>query len=235
MRKSSRLYRSRTPGAPRIARSARYLKFSESSIRTRYTVPEYPRGAKPVLPRRHPKRQAKIAEADPEHYKNNNAKAYEKYKSRSDEDITKTQEKLYPDNIKSCKRCQADKDITEFRPLKNTTDVLTRYCAACENDKDRIRGKKKYESHWKANNIPFECYICQGPYEQSDHVYPSILGGSDEPHNRLPICAYHNGSKNGTPLETWLSAKHPELLYDVMKRVTEEYNIWPYPPTITDN
>lgn len=176
-------------------------------------------------------RQARMATEDPEYYKKNSAKAMEKYKSRSDELILRIQEELYPTSERECKRCHHTKVLGDFQAYKGYPDGLSYLCKDCENEKKTIRKRRPYEDHWRANNIPFECYVCQGPYEQSDHVYPEVLGGSDEPHNRLPICAYHNGSKNGTPLETWLSTKHPELLYDVMKRVVEEYNVWPYPPT----
>lgn len=143
------------------------------------------------------------------------------------------QARKYPDGTKACPTCNTEKTLDQFYKNRATHDGLHRSCRACDSTHLRNKRRQAYESHWKANNIPFECYICQGPYEQSDHVYPESLGGSDEPHNRLPICAYHNGSKNGTPLETWLSTKHPELLYDVMKRVTEQYNTWPYAPTDT--
>lgn len=170
---------------------------------------------------------------DPEKSRQYGRNTRARRKERTVEDLTTIQTSLYPGGMKVCKKCHNQLPISQFPRNVYETDGLRRNCSTCRNESNKKRHRKAYESHWKANNIPFECYICQGPYEQSDHVYPESLGGSDEPHNRLPICAYHNGSKNGTPLETWLSTKHPELLYDVMKRVTEQYNTWPYAPTDT--
>ena len=180
---------------------------------------------KPCTSQKSAKRQAKVAEADPEYYRNNNTKAYERYMSRTDEEILLKQGDLYPDHLKTCKRCETGKNLTEFQATKRTPDGLTRYCKSCNNDRDRIRRKKKYEAHWRAHNIPFECYICQGPYEHSDHVIPTKLGGSDEPTNRLPICAYHNSSKNGTLLEDWLATKHHDIMAGVLDKVMNVYNV----------
>ena len=79
-----------------------------------------------------------------------------------------------------------------------------------------------------SRRIPLECYVCEGPYEHSDHVIPAVLEGSNEPENLLPMCAYCNVSKNGTPLLKWLRDKHPEKVEDVMTRLRNDYKVLPY-------
>lgn len=131
----------------------------------------------------------------------------------------------HPSGTKICRKCRKFKPIDGFRKDYTRLDCLRRICAECSNQSRAELRKKEYESHWRSHNIPFECYICQGPYEHSDHVIPTKLGGSDDPPNRLPICAYHNGSKNGTLLEDWLATKHHDIMADVLDKVVNVYNV----------
>ena len=135
------------------------------------------------------------------------------------------QARKYPDGTKVCPKCKETKSLTKFYKNRTTHDGLHRNCRSCDSTHYRTKRRQEYESHWKAHNIPFECYICQGPYEHSDHVIPTKLGGSDDPTNRLPICAYHNGSKNGALLEDWLTSKHHDIMADVLDKVVNVYNV----------
>ena len=135
------------------------------------------------------------------------------------------QARKYPNGTKVCPKCKETKSLSKFYKNRSTHDGLHRNCRSCDSTHYRNKRREEYESHWRSHGIPFECYICQGPYEHSDHVIPTKLGGSDEPTNRLPICAYHNGSKNGTLLEDWLASKHHDIMADVLDKVMNVYNV----------
>lgn len=136
-----------------------------------------------------------------------------------------TQARKYPDGTKKCPKCDTDKVLNQFYKNRTTHDGLHRLCRSCDSTHARNKRRQAYESHWKANNIPFECYVCQGPYDHSDHVIPEILGGTDDPRNRLPMCAHHNTSKNGTLLSQWLEDKHHDIMSEVIDRVVSTYQV----------
>ena len=158
---------------------------------------------------------------DPDKRRQYERKTKSKRKARTTRQLKEIQERLYPEGTKECKKCRETLPLRKFIRDAYTTDGLRRNCNRCRSRKH----KDRCESHWRSHNIPFECYICQGPYEHSDHVIPTTLGGSDEPTNRLPICAYHNGSKNGNLLEDWLASKHHDIMAEVLDKVMNVYNV----------
>lgn len=162
---------------------------------------------------------------EPEKVKQYQKSTRTKRKNRTTQEISDIQQEIYPNGAKQCPTCGVNRSLKDFSIDSYSTDGLRRNCRPCASIKSRDRYRKKYESHWKSHNIPFECYICQGPYEHSDHVIPTKLGGSDDPTNRLPICAYHNGSKNGALLEDWLTSKHHDIMADVLDKVVNVYNV----------
>lgn len=140
-------------------------------------------------------------------------------------DPKEVQARRYPDGTKKCPKCEESKDLAQFYRNRTNSDGLHRNCRACDSTHYRNKRRQEYEDHWRDHNIPFECYICRGPYEQSDHVIPAKLGGVDHPDNRLPICSKHNSSKNSTPLRQWLHKNLPDSADEVVDRVTIQYNI----------
>lgn len=147
----------------------------------------------------------------------------ESNRKRTEEEVDRDRKRLRPSGLKKCTGCQTTKSLDMYYTSRNYEDGLQYKCKDCTIE----ARDKKYREYWISNNIPLACYVCHGEYEHSDHVVPSSLGGPDSPENRLPMCGYHNISKNGAPLLTWLRGRHPEILHDTLDRVLS-YGVSPW-------
>lgn len=148
-------------------------------------------------------------------------------KARTPQEVAAARAAIRPEGAKWCYKCKADHSLTSFYNDISEPDGLAQVCSDCMKAYQDEYHKKEFEDYWQANGIPLTCYVCGAPYEHNDHVIPSILGGTDDPENRLPMCAHHNTSKNGTPLLQWLRAQHPERVEEVMTRVLS-YGVDPF-------
>lgn len=149
-------------------------------------------------------------------YRRNNA-------NRSEKQVKQVQNKLYPDGIKKCTRCKITYPLSGYYRDSTTSSGLDSKCIECRNKREKRRREERDKKHWSQKKIPLECYVCRipwGPGDPSDHVVPKSLEGTDESHNRLPMCPYHNGSKWMTPLEIWLRESMPERMDEILDRVT---------------
>lgn len=144
-------------------------------------------------------------------------------KNRTEEEVAQDQRRLRPKGTKKCTSCRHEKSLEMYYSSSNYEDGLQYKCKECTV----ASRSKKYEKYWESKNIPLVCYICQEPYAHSDHVVPLSLYGPDSLDNRLPMCGYHNNSKNGSPLLKWLTTHHPDKIYEVLDRVLS-YGVSPW-------
>ena len=153
----------------------------------------------------------------------------ERYKLRSDEEIISDRVSIRKDGTKRCRDCKEQKLFIEFHNDRGEKDGKSRRCMPCANSMTSNYKSSPYIDYWNSVGIPVECYVC-GTIEDIhiDHVIPKKLHGSDDPSNRLPLCAKHNGSKNGRTLNEWLLEYHPDKHDEVMHRVIVEYQVWPF-------
>lgn len=147
----------------------------------------------------------------------------ESNKGRTPEEVAAECNRLRPNGVKKCTSCQTEKTLDMYYASKNYEDGLQYKCKECIISSR----SRRYEKYWKSRKIPLTCYVCQEPYAHSDHVVPLSLQGPDSIENRLPMCGFHNISKNGTPLLKWLSAHHPDKIYEVLTRVLS-YGVSPW-------
>lgn len=153
----------------------------------------------------------------------------QKYNLRSDNEIIQDRFRLRSDGTKTCKSCKTHGLFSDFYSDKGLPDGLADICKYCANDYAKAHRTKEYIDHWGNKNIPVICYVCKTIESiQIDHVIPKKLHGSDDPSNRLPLCAKHNVSKNGRTLNKWLLEYHPDKYDEVMHRVIVEYQVWPF-------
>lgn len=148
-----------------------------------------------------------------------------KYSNRSDDQLALDMRRHHPDGKKRCHSCEETKPLNDFFKARMNYDGLYDICKKCSMRKTVKRKKNRFLSYWAGKNIPLECYVCRGPWEDADHVIAEKLGGSDDSHNRLPICGSCNSSKYSHPLETWLRKKHPDIADEVLHRVTVDYGV----------
>lgn len=137
-----------------------------------------------------------------------------KNRSRCSDQVFADRQRLRPMGVKQCTKCRTVKNLDEFYESKNYEDGLQYSCKDCIIEKNY-----EYINYWVSHGIPLICYVCGGDFEHSDHVVPSVLGGADRPENRLPMCSYHNISKNGTPLRKWLRDNYPEDAVSILRSV----------------
>lgn len=154
----------------------------------------------------------------------------EKYKARTPAQVIDCRERLRPDGLKKCTKCQEKKEFNQFSPKPSEADGLSMYCKQCRRRSDRARRSRAWERYWRSHGIPLECYVCEEPYEEADHVVPVALGGPDEVCNLLPICMKCNRGRDGKfmePLTKWLRRTRPERYTQVLTKVLS-YNVWPF-------
>lgn len=159
----------------------------------------------------------------------NARKRRKRNKLRTDEEIAKDRRRLRKDGTKRCRSCRLHRLFFEFYNERGETDGMSTRCSNCVKDNTRRYHTKPHLDHWKLKGIPVKCYVC-GDIDNLDidHVIPKSLGGSDEPFNRLPLCEYHNSSKNARTLNKWLLEYFPDMYDEVMHRVIVEYQVWPF-------
>lgn len=144
--------------------------------------------------------------------------------ARSEEEIAIAQSKLYPDGTKICSDCSESLVLSYFYRSKHLLGGLSPSCKSCLSVSRALKYRNR--NMWERRGIPLVCYVCGSTSDiHSDHVVPKALGGSDDIHNRLPLCGHHNQSKGKTPLTKWLRLRHPEILGEVLYRVTVEYGV----------
>lgn len=146
---------------------------------------------------------------------------------RTPGEIETDMERIRPGNIKICRTCGVPKSVYLFYRNICNTDGLRDDCTECTDGYRR----KKAESYWKSREIPLECYICHGKYEDVEHVIPLSLEGPDTLDNLLPACRDCNrgsGGKFDTPLYDWLLKSRPETASSVLERVLS-YGVDPFP------
>lgn len=132
--------------------------------------------------------------------------------SRSKSDVLKDQKRIRPNGTKKCGSCKQTFVISNFHHNIYSADGLFRYCKTCHHRKNTERIRQKHVKYWTKRNIPIECYVCGGPYEESEHIIPLTLEGPDVLANMLPSCVECNrgvGGKHFRPLREWLSTKYP--------------------------
>lgn len=145
----------------------------------------------------------------------------DKLRNRSPEEIVEKQKELRPLGIKSCGYCKIYFPLSNFNSAKRNYDGLSRYCKKCHSYSVRRNYNKRLIEFWNSKNIPLECYICGGEYQEKEHVVPLSLLGADEFHNLLPVCVECNRGESG---------KHDKLLYEWL---IEKYSL-DYANTIID-
>ena len=145
--------------------------------------------------------------------------------SRTAAEIQLDREKLRPSGTKKCRTCKHELTFDLFYANRRLKDGLNLSCRVCDEIVKKIRREKKFVSYWNSRNVPIECYVCGGPYEHTDHVIPLALGGPDSLDNVLPMCALHNLSKGDTMLDLWLLDKFPGKSDEILRKVTESYQV----------
>lgn len=156
-------------------------------------------------------------EDDPMRSKTQSKRAYDKYFSRSDEEIKYARKNLHPSGTKICRVCRESLYFSKYDVGRGRPDGLASDCKSCK----KTRRKKICVDYWTAKGIPLECYLsgCSRPFEEIDHVVPTSLDGPDELSNLLPMCGTHNRRKHGKLLILWLSESHPEVLQETLDLV----------------
>lgn len=142
---------------------------------------------------------------NPESLKAANATITTRYKSRTADQLLADQLRLRPDGKKSCRVCKERKNLDQFYQSRVSADGKGAECISCNRRKVLERSTRAVMSYWKEHGVAYgECYLCDSPAEQADHVLPLFLGGQDHPRNLMPACRSCNRSK-------W--AIHPEAFF----------------------
>lgn len=143
--------------------------------------------------------------------------AYRKrLKERTPEQVAQDQARLRPDGVKVCSKCRAALPLDAFYRHLIAADGLTSRCRKCAS---RRRLLHQGTLDWWAQNgmDPNVCTYCgtdvnylgKNPDASQlhvDHIVPRCRGGSDEPENLAPACAWCNISKGARCLADWLDA-----------------------------
>lgn len=141
--------------------------------------------------------------------------------SRTNEEILEDRNRLHPDGTKKCRTCRKHLPLSLFHNSIHRCDGLAAICSLCRAVKDREKARKRNIRYWESKRIPIECYVCGGPYEDSEHIIPLALEGPDTLSNMLPSCAECNrgiGGKHARPLKEWLFSKFTE---DIAKAILD--------------
>lgn len=151
------------------------------------------------------------------------ARSKSKLSRRTPLQVKIDRDRLRPEGVKRCRSCRKYLEFSEFYGDITQEDGLNSKCTPCAVDSDKIRRNKQHRSMWEGAGVALCCYVCLEAWSvghHSDHVIPRALGGSDELHNRLPLCPDHNRSKWMTPLEIWLRESMPEKMDEILDRVS---------------
>lgn len=154
---------------------------------------------------------------------------------RTSDQIKEDQERLRPSGDKKCRTCRTIKPLSEYYAHRSRIDGLSDICISCDSVRGHSRHTQAFVAYWTLRNIPNRCYLCDGPYEEIEHLIPVILGGDYGPENTRPVCIQCNrgpGGKHDTPLEKYIfKVNHPtktraQILYEIVMSGT-----WPFANT----
>lgn len=156
-----------------------------------------------------------------------------KNSSRTDEQVLAAQRKKRPHGDKTCGTCRVIRPLAEFRVDRGLADGLRKDCKTCHSVKQADRLSRAFIAYWEANGIPLRCYLCDGPYEDIEHLVPTSKHGDPGPRNTRPACVTCNRGRDtgkwDTPLEEYiLSVNHPtktraKILHEIVMSGT-----WPF-------
>lgn len=159
--------------------------------------------------------------------------------ARTDEQIEKDRLRKRPDGSKRCSTCREIYPLEEYTSDRRRGDGLDVHCKSCKSVKRADKRTKSYISYWANNDIPLRCYLCDGPYEEVEHIVPLASPyGLDIPSNTRPSCIQCNrgpGGKHDKPLEEYIfSVSHPtkarsQILYEIVMSGT-----WPFTNTTAE-
>lgn len=137
----------------------------------------------------------------------------ERLTRRTKEELLEDRNRLNPDGIKRCRVCRNHLALSGFHNSMHRADGLADTCKSCQVIKNNERIRKTNIRYWESKGIPIKCYVCEGPYEDSEHIIPLALEGPDMLSNMLPSCTKCNrgiGGKHAKPLKEWLFSKFSE-------------------------
>ena len=127
-----------------------------------------------------------------------------RYSTRTEEQVLADRARLRPDGVKRCRKCREALPLDAFSVASARPDGLQQNCRTCADPWGHLAMATVHTD----DHDGYRCYLCDGPAEHVDHVWPLALGGQDVPENCRWACAECNLSKNATPLFTW----RPDLL-----------------------
>lgn len=154
---------------------------------------------------------------------------------RTDEQIQRDRNNIRPTGSKKCTTCQTELPLSEYSNHRGRADGLAQTCKTCQTIKDANRHTNVFLSYWVTNNIPIRCYLCDGPFEEVEHLIPTSLHGNYGPINTRPACIDCNrgsGGKHDKPLETYIfQVNHPtkprsQILHEIVMS-----GVWPFANT----
>lgn len=167
---------------------------------------------------------------DPTRFKGYRDNSRARLRARTPEEIQKDRHRLRPTGDKKCNTCKKHKKLYEYYDSATWEDGLAAICISCDKIRQRERYRKSSEKYWLSKDIPLDCYICQEPYEDIEHVVPRTLEGKDTMDNKLPSCFKCNRGLNGKynkPLLKWLQEHRPGETHSVLTRVLS-YGVSPW-------
>ena len=154
---------------------------------------------------------------------------------RTEEHIHKDRESSRPSGKKVCAECRDNIDLGLYGRNRCRTDGLDIVCLRCRRAITTYKYSRKFVEYWELCNIPLECYLCGGPYEEIEHLIPKSRGGDVSPKNTRPSCYQCNrgpGGKHDSPLEEYIFyVNHPtksraQVLHEIVMSGT-----WPFTKT----
>lgn len=160
-------------------------------------------------------------------------KSRERNKARTDEQVLADRRRKRPTGEKRCLICRITRPLSEYGADRGLGDGLRETCKSCQSVKDADRRTKAFIAYWEANGIPLRCYLCDGPFEEIEHLIPTSLHGDPGPINTRPACWTCNRGqdvgKYDKPLEEYIfTANHPtktraKILHEIVMSGT-----WPF-------
>lgn len=172
---------------------------------------------------------------DPAYYRKTHSTQFERLNARSESEVLADRARLRPNGTKRCVLCKGIKPLSNFSPVKRYADGLAARCNTCHAQIERNRRNNVFLNYYEAHGLELECYLCGGPYEETEHLIPRSKGGAFGPENTRPSCIQCNrgtGGKAGRPLEDYIfKVNHPtktraKILFEIVSSGT-----WPFAKT----
>ncbi len=139
--------------------------------------------------------------------------------TRAPEEVSGVRARLRPNGLKRCRVCADWKPLAAFPVNAPAADGLRRHFRPCCSVAAMRRKRRDAEKAWQPLGMPVEvCFYCGAATEDSDHVKPRSLGGTDEG-NVLLACGSCNRSKGRTSLVWWAERRFGPNAADVLYRV----------------